>query len=390
MPNMLTISDIMKILIKRTKSIFLLTLLIAVLSVGIFLYSKSGEPRIIYEEKIYGLINFTDQNIEDNINATLNTIHDIYKSDALKASLDNLDYSNISDSFFEQYDLDKTDKVMVADFIYDRFNIEFNDMSKVFFISLQGNNEETVKYISEYIYNAGVRLTQTYLNTNIVMFDEQISTIENKKDNYSIINIIEKFILFFVAAFIIIYLINIFILVLTDKIISVNQLRNKYNIDILSIIKEKKNDYDGLKSSLLYKLNKKNIKSMIFLSSNNKDYTSYINGFKKILDDEGRHTAIVIVSDKTMVHDALTDVYYMNNLNMKNNIFWNELESSYQFIFILVESSLSSYKTQELITKYRNIVLIEKCFESKDEQIERTIEKLVMYDSSILGFIIFE
>lgn len=390
MPNMLTISDIMKILIKRTKSIILLTLLIAVLSVGIFLYSKSDEPRITYEEKIYGLINFTDQNIEDNINATLNTIHDIYRSDALKASLDNLDYSNISDSFFEQYDLDKTDKVMVADFIYDRFNIEFNDMSKVFFISLQGNNEQTVKYISEYIYNSGVKLTQTYLNTNIVMFDEQISTIENKKDNYSIINIIEKFILFFVAAFIIIYLINIFILVLTDKIISVNQLRNKYNIDILSIIKEKKNNYDGLKSILLYKSTKKNIKSIVFLSSNNKDYISYIYRFKKILDDEGRRVAIVIVSDKTMMQDELTDVYYMDNLNMENNIFWNELESSYHFIFILVQSSLSSYKTQELITKYRNIVLIEKCFESKDEQIERTIEKLIMYDGSILGFIIFE
>lgn len=390
MPNMLTISDIMKILIKRTKSIILLTLLIAVLSVGIFLYSKSDEPRITYEEKIYGLINFTDQNIEDNINATLNTIHDIYRSDALKASLNNLDYSNISDSFFEQYDLDKTDKVMVADFIYDRFNIEFNDMSKVFFISLQGNNEETVKYISEYIYNSGVKLTQTYLNTNIVMFDEQISTIENKKDNYSIINIIEKFILFFVAAFIIIYLINIFILILTDKIISVNQLRNKYNIDILSIIKEKKNNYDGLKSILLYKSTKKNIKSIVFLSSNNKDYTSYIYRFKKILDDEGRRAAIVIVSNKTMMRDELTDVYYMDNRNMENNIFWNELKSSYHFIFILVQSSLSSYKTQELITKYRNIVLIEKCFESKDEQIERTIEKLIMYDGSILGFIIFE
>jgi hypothetical protein len=388
MPNVFAISDIVKLLIKRIKSIMILTILISIISLAVYLCLKSDEPKVIYEEKIYGLINFSDQNTEENISLTINTIHDIYKSDSMKSSLLNLNYDEISDSFFIQNNLDKTDKEIVSNFIYDNFIAEFNELSKIFMISFQGSNENTVKYINEYIYNEGVKLTQTSLNQNITMFSKQINVSDNHNEIYSRSNIIKKFILFLATAFITVCLLQFFIIVLTDKIVGINQLRYKYNIDIFAIMHKKKYNYNKIKSILSYKLNKKNIKSVVFLSSNKKNYLHYLIHLKNLFEKEDIRTAIIVASELENEKIEIKDVYYTNYFY--ENEFWHSLENSYQFIFILSEPILDSFLTQEYIDRYKEIILFEQFGVSKDEQIERTIEKIRIYDGNILGFIIFE
>jgi hypothetical protein len=368
----------------------ILALLISIISLAVYLYLKSDEPKVIYEEKIYGLIDISNQSTGENVSLTINTIHDIYKSDSLKLSLFDLNYNEISDSFFMQNNLDKTDKETVSNFIYDNFTVEFNELSKIFVISFQGNNEDTVKYITEYIYNEGVQLTQTSLSQNITIFSKQISMSDNHNEIYSRSNIIKKFILFLATAFITVCLLQFFIIVLTDKIISINQLRYKYNIDILAIMYKERDNYNEIKSALFYKLNKKNIKTVIFLSSNTKNYLHHLLHLKNLFENEGMHAAIIVASESINEKTEIKDVYYVNSFYGKKNEFWCDIEHSYQFIFILARPILDSFSTQEFIDRYKEIVLFEQFGASKDERIERTIEKIKIYNGNILGFIVFQ
>ena len=175
-----------------------------------------------------------------------------------------------------------------------------------------------------------------------------------------------------------------------DKILDINQIKRKYKIDILTSIKKYNFNYQGLKSILLYKLNKKGKNAVIFSSSSDKiNYEKYIYKLKESFEEDNMHSAVVVTS-KNFYSNKQDEFFYDNNMNNEEKEkFWLNLKT-YDYIFIQSGSILTTNITKELIIKQKSIVLTEKCGISKFNSIDKTIEEITMFDGQIEGFIIFE
>jgi len=391
MLDTLTLSDILKIIAKRFKLIIIIALLCAIIATSLFLYMKSDEDKITYEIKMYCVVNFTDtQNMNTTINYVINTVHDVLKSDAVKSSLKNINFDEISDSkFLKGYDaanLIESDKIKISDAIFSNYKVEFNETpSKIFTLSFKSADKSSAEYISQFIFaRASEIVSKNVDSTSIKLINKELVVTEN--DLFSYKNLIKNIILFGAASFFFVCFIYIIFVLSTDKVLNANQLKRKYKLDIITLIKNKSCNYKELKSVLLYKLNKKSAKTVILTSSNNKIDKEFICNLKAEFEEDNIKSAFV--TDK--FDDYLNDIYrYGNLLNHEKNDFWNKL-NHYDCILVLTDSILVSNITEELLFRFKNIVLIEKCGVSKFEQIDRTIEKIKMFDGEVEGFILIK
>jgi capsular polysaccharide biosynthesis protein len=388
MESNISLFDVVKILIKKIKLIAVLTIIFTAAGMCMYLFIKTFEAPVIYNAKIYGIIADRDTS-ENNLDNIIATVNNIYNSNAIKLSLNDMDFKMISSSSFAQghdvLNLSLGDKTDIADKIFKEYEISIDENSKMFTLNLKGNNKAAIEYILNYIFNKGAQYTKEFINnTQIELIDRDIITINNYQLIYSAGNIIKNTAKFGAAGFFIICVVYLFIIILSDKVLSVSQIRKRYNIEILTILNKKYN-IEELKSVLLYKLGKFNKNTLIFYSSYDNDNLDIILGLKNLFKQSGKSAAVVIAADDTNKFKNLSDVYfYINSNENKNDEFFNNL-AKYDYIFIHADSILTSVITEKIISRYKDIVLIEKTDKSKFEEIDRTIEKTMLYDEKYWG-----
>lgn len=393
MENNISFYEIIKIILKKIKLIVIISIIITIACMGLYFYSNASKPPLTYDVKIYGIIKNDNLASENNIDNAISTVEDIYKSDAIKLSLEDIDYNLLFNSSYVQgYDiqnLSAKNKANIANKIFNNFEITFNDSSKLFTLELKGDNQTSAEYILNYIFNVGAQYTESYIyNTQIKLISNQTIVVDNKKLYYSINNIMKYIVIFSTVGFFMTCLLYLFIIILTDNVLSISQIRKRYNIEILTILK-KKASIEELKSILLYKLQKLNKNTLIFYSSYINNNLNIILKLKSSFERNGKNVALVVTIADSSKFSRISDIFfYISSFNDNEmNEFFDNL-AKYDYIFIQADSIINSVITEELILRYKNVVLIEKIGKSKFEQIDRAIEKTMLYDGELLGFII--
>lgn len=389
----LTLSDVFKILIKKIKIIIILTLICTILCSGWYLYSNRNESPVTYNVKLYCVVNYNNTlNQNTSINYVVNTVRDIYNSNAIKSSLVGLDFSKISQSSFlngyNATNLSDSDKTKISNMIFNNYSNEFSeDTTKMFSISVKSADKNSAEYIAQYIFEKGSDIIKSNVEgTEIKLITQELTVTKNN----TAIDIIKNIILYGIASALFVCIIFVIYILSTNKILNINQIKRKYKIDIITSFKKEKCNYSELKSILLYKLNKKGKKALIFTSSyNNNENMQLILNLKNGLDKDNVNSAIVLTTDSIGSNEK--DVYFYRSdfTDDEKNDFWKKL-NTYDFIMVKADSILTSNITEELIIKHNNIVLYEKCFASRFDELDRTIEKISMFDGEIEGLILAE
>lgn len=393
MLDTLTLTDIIKILAKKFKIIITITLICTILSEGIFLYSQRNANPVTYEMKLYGVVNYNNElNQNTSINYVVNTVRDVFDSNAIKSSITGMDFNKISQSsYLKGYDvsnLSSSDKTKISNVIFKNYTSEFSDdYSKMFSISVKSGDENSAEYIAQYIFGKGSEIIRSNVEgTELKLISKELTAAKNN----TLTDIIKNIILYGIASALVVCIVFIIYILSTNKILNINQIKRKYKIDIITSFKKEKCNYSELKSILLYKLNKKGKKVLIFTSSyNNKEDMQLILNLKNGLDKDNVNSAIVLTTDSIDSNEK--DVYFYRSdfTDDEKNHFWKKL-NIYDIIMIKADSILTSGVTEELIIKHNNIVLYEKCFTSKFNELDRTIEKISMFDGEIEGLILAE
>lgn len=394
MESNISLYDVIKILLKKVKLIIILTLIFTAAGMCLYLFIKAFEAPVIYNVKIYGIIVNNNDVLDGDIDNIIATVNNIYKSDNIKLSLNDMNFKTLSNSSFAQgYDvlnLSADDISDITDKILKEYEINFEENSRMFSLKLKGDNKTTTEYVLNFIFNKGSQYTKAFINnTQIELINKDTIIINNYQLIYSASNIIKNTAIFAATVFFIICLAYLFIIILTDKVLSASQIRKRYNIEILSILSKKYN-IEELKSVLLYKMRKFNKNTLIFYSSYAGYNINMILELKNSFKESGKSAAVVIATTDMNRFNNLSDVeFYISSFNEnKKKEFFNNL-AKYDFVFIQADSILNSVITEEIILRYKNIVLIEKTYKSKFEQIDRTIEKTMLYDGEVWGFIIW-
>lgn len=392
MLDTLTLTDVLKILVKKSKIIIIAALICTALSIGIFLYSQRDAEPLTYESKMYCVINYNDTlNQNTSINYVVNTVRDIMSSTVIKSSLTEMDFNKISQSsFLERYDvsnLSYSDRIKISSAIFKNYSSEFSkDSSILFFLSVMSGDKNSAEYISQYIFEKGSDIIKLNVeNTEIKLLSKDLTV----KRNNTFTDIIKNTILFGVASILLVCIVFTIFTLSTDKIVNFNQIKRKYKLDIITVIKKDKCNFKELKSILLYKLNKKGKKIAIFTSSYNNDDTQLLLNLKESLKQDNINCAVVLVSKNIDTNAKDVYIYDRGLSGDEKNNFWENLEA-YDYVLIKADSILTCDATEELIIKHKNTVLYEKCYTTKFTELDRTIEKINMFDGEVEGIILAE
>jgi len=375
MQEIISINDVVKILLKKIKIIICIALIVT-LSASCLAITKNKKP--LYEVKIYGIINGS---YDRSLTQIVNTVSDIYSSDLIAYSLNDMDVSNLSDAYLQKYD-------KLSPYVMKNFKTDFNESSRMFNISYSGEDEGSVDYIAEYIFSKGVELANLYIeNINIEQMDKITDEI-TYDDEFEMNNdIVFGALSYFIASVLLISLFYVFKVIVSGRIYCSNQFETNYNLKILSVIKNKKFNTEEIKTLLLL-LKKDKKKEIIFFSSNNYDNYSFLHYLKSICEKNGQSAAIVDAASDSVKQKYM--LKYDNDASKEEKKRFFEQLSGFDYIFIKADSILISAATAELAMSYKHIILIEKCGQTKYEDINKTLEKIKQFNAEVQGIIVAE
>ncbi len=146
-----------------------------------------------HEVRVYGLIQYQHAEIGTELSYVTNNVSEIYKSDVLLWTLQNIDLNQCSDAFLSRYGASRDNasieaKKELALKISKDYEVKFDSKAQLFQLSLIGEDVASQEYILQYLFEQGKVLSKEYipdvdiqlLNKETIALEEASSMLADK------------------------------------------------------------------------------------------------------------------------------------------------------------------------------------------------------------------
>jgi len=388
MESIVLISDIVNIIKKKIKLILTITLVGTLFIVVGSFFMNTNKDAELYEIKISGIKNYVEMNdmVRYDVLLEANTVDEFYQSEAIKTALYNLDSTKLSEQFIQstlpQYDGSEEAKKQLANRVFTMFEVKTSGNSRIFTLTFSKADQDTAVYLARYIFNAGANLIN--MNSKYVSVTEIAMSQKAISSGWSTPKVAAAS---FVGIFILSCMCVILYKLLRQVIISKNQMKDRYDYDILKNIKSSNDDLGDLAAIVEYRLKSSMVKVMVFLFEQGAQNSNILKKIQKNMQESGKSVAIIRTNASG---DDTGDegIFYYDNIvktEEENKKIWLQIEA---YDYILIETSTDTL--EKILFTHKNIIIVVQSGITSFRKVDETIEKIAIFDGLMEGFVLLK
>lgn len=378
MQDTLSLGDVFKILLKKIKSILLLTVLLtAGAAVWLSMTDLLERPET-HEVRVYGLIQYQHAEIGTELSYVTNNVSEIYKSDVLLWTLQNIDLNQCSDAFLSRYGASRDNasieaKKELALKISKDYEVKFDSKAQLFQLSLIGEDVASQEYILQYLFEQGKVLSKEYIpDVDIQLLNKETIALEEASsmlaDKNRVLVVVGCIIFFFV------WLGWVLKFVFSETVISAEQFKRRYAFPTFGMIKNNEQAYAEAAQAVIYRLRRNQSKQAFFLSSTPKQNDMKMLEKLKAAAEKGQ-ISVALASGAAGSDQKETGVFSAR-----------ENEFVFTYLPFLSTSGLDGTLSEEK----KNLILLVRCGKTKFSDIEAVLERVDLFDEEIDGVLFLD
>ncbi len=378
MQDTLSLGDVFKILLKKIKSILLLTVLLtAGAAVWLSMTDLLERPET-HEVRVYGLIQYQHAEIGTELSYVTNNVSEIYKSDVLLWTLQNIDLNQCSDAFLSRYGASRDNasieaKKELALKISKDYEVKFDSKAQLFQLSLIGEDVASQEYILQYLFEQGKVLSKEYIpDVDIQLLNKETIALEEASsmlaDKNRVLVVVGCIIFFFV------WLGWVLKFVFSETVISAEQFKRRYAFPTFGMIKNNEQAYAEAAQAVIYRLRRNQSKQAFFLSSTPKQNDMKMLEKLKAAAEKGQ-ISVALASGAAGSDQKETGVF-----SAREN----------EFVFTHLPYLSASGLDGTLSEKKKNLILLVRCGKTKFSDIEAVLERMDLFDEEIDGVLFLD
>lgn len=378
MQDTLSLGDVFKILLKKIKSILLLTVLLtAGAAVWLSMTDLLERPET-HEVRVYGLIQYQHAEIGTELSYVTNNVSEIYKSDVLLWTLQNIDLNQCSDAFLSRYGASRDNasieaKKELALKISKDYEVKFDSKAQLFQLSLIGEDVASQEYILQYLFEQGKVLSKEYIpDVDIQLLNKETIALEEASsmlaDKNRVLVVVGCIIFFFV------WLGWVLKFVFSETVISAEQFKRRYAFPTFGMIKNNEQAYAEAAQAVIYRLRRNQSKQAFFLSSTPKQNDMKMLEKLKAAAEKGQ-ISVALASGAAGSDQKETGVFSAR-----------ENEFVFTYLPFLSTSGLDGTLSEEK----KNLILLVRCGKTKFSDIEAVLERMDLFDEEIDGVLFLD
>lgn len=378
MQDTLSLGDVFKILLKKIKSILLLTVLLtAGAAVWLSMTDLLERPET-HEVRVYGLIQYQHAEIGTELSYVTNNVSEIYKSDVLLWTLQNIDLNQCSDAFLSRYGASRDNasieaKKELALKISKDYEVKFDSKAQLFQLSLIGEDVASQEYILQYLFEQGKVLSKEYIpDVDIQLLNKETIALEEASsmlaDKNRVLVVVGCIIFFFV------WLGWVLKFVFSETVISAEQFKRRYAFPTFGMIKNNEQAYAEAAQAVIYRLRRNQSKQAFFLSSTPKQNDMKMLEKLKAAAEKGQ-ISVALASGAAGSDQKETGVF-----SAREN----------EFVFTHLPYLSASGLDGTLSEKKKNLILLVRCGKTKFSDIEAVLERVDLFDEEIDGVLFLD
>ncbi len=378
MQDTLSLGDVFKILLKKIKSILLLTVLLtAGAAVWLSMTDLLERPET-HEVRVYGLIQYQHAEIGTELSYVTNNVSEIYKSDVLLWTLQNIDLNQCSDAFLSRYGASRDNasieaKKELALKISKDYEVKFDSKAQLFQLSLIGEDVASQEYILQYLFEQGKVLSKEYIpDVSIQLLNKETIALKGTSsmlaDKNRVLVVVGCIIFFFV------WLGWVLKFVFSETVISAEQFKRRYAFPTFGMIKNNEQAYAEAAQAVIYRLRRNQSKQAFFLSSTPKQNDMKMLEKLKAAAEKGQ-ISVALASGAAGSDQKETGVF-----SAREN----------EFVFTHLPYLSASGLDGTLSEKKKNLILLVRCGKTKFSDIEAVLERMDLFDEEIDGVLFLD
>ncbi len=378
MQDTLSLGDVFKILLKKIKSILLLTVLLtAGAAVWLSMTDLLERPET-HEVRVYGLIQYQHAEIGTELSYVTNNVSEIYKSDVLLWTLQNIDLNQCSDAFLSRYGASRDNasieaKKELALKISKDYEVKFDSKAQLFQLSLIGEDVASQEYILQYLFEQGKVLSKEYIpDVSIQLLNKETIALKGTSsmlaDKNRVLVVVGCIIFFFV------WLGWVLKFVFSETVISAEQFKRRYAFPTFGMIKNNEQAYAEAAQAVIYRLRRNQSKQAFFLSSTPKQNDMKMLEKLKAAAEKGQ-ISVALASGAAGSDQKETGVFSAR-----------ENEFVFTYLPFLSTSGLDGTLSEEK----KNLILLVRCGKTKFSDIEAVLERVDLFDEEIDGVLFLD
>lgn len=378
MQDTLSLGDVFKILLKKIKSILLLTVLLtAGAAVWLSMTDLLERPET-HEVRVYGLIQYQHAEIGTELSYVTNNVSEIYKSDVLLWTLQNIDLNQCSDAFLSRYGASRDNasieaKKELALKISKDYEVKFDSKAQLFQLSLIGEDVASQEYILQYLFEQGKVLSKEYIpDVSIQLLNKETIALKGTSsmlaDKNRVLVVVGCIIFFFV------WLGWVLKFVFSETVISAEQFKRRYAFPTFGMIKNNEQAYAEAAQAVIYRLRRNQSKQAFFLSSTPKQNDMKMLEKLKAAAEKGQ-ISVALASGAAGSDQKETGVFSAR-----------ENEFVFTYLPFLSTSGLDGTLSEEK----KNLILLVRCGKTKFSDIEAVLERMDLFDEEIDGVLFLD
>lgn len=378
MQDTLSLGDVFKILLKKIKSILLLTVLLtAGAAVWLSMTDLLERPET-HEVRVYGLIQYQHAEIGTELSYVTNNVSEIYKSDVLLWTLQNIDLNQCSDAFLSRYGASRDNasieaKKELALKISKDYEVKFDSKAQLFQLSLIGEDVASQEYILQYLFEQGKVLSKEYIpDVSIQLLNKETIALKGTSsmlaDKNRVLVVVGCIIFFFV------WLGWVLKFVFSETVISAEQFKRRYAFPTFGMIKNNEQAYAEAAQAVIYRLRRNQSKQAFFLSSTPKQNDMKMLEKLKAAAEKGQ-ISVALASGAAGSDQKETGVF-----SAREN----------EFVFTHLPYLSASGLDGTLSEKKKNLILLVRCGKTKFSDIEAVLERVDLFDEEIDGVLFLD
>lgn len=393
MQDTLSFGDLFKILLKKIKTILIITVVLTVGAAVLLSMTNLYKKPETYQVRLYGVIQYQYADSGSQLHYVTNTVNEIYKSDVILLALENMDYSNCSDAFLDYYGATRESinsvkaKKELAAKIFKDYRVTFNATTQLFQISIIGQDPVSQEYVLQHIFNEGSMLSKAYIpNADIQLFNKETIA---KKEEAPLFTYGAK--LIFVIGFLIFFFVwlgMVLKIVFSDTVVSVEQFKRRYPFPVLGTTKKKEDGYEEIAQVILYRLKRNKTKYIYFLSTSPKwDGMGLVLKIKEIIEKNQVPIALMASKDNT-------EPKYNGMFSDAENLATPAQDESKierdDITFVYMDQFSKNSAAYGLLEEEKDVILLVECRKIKYAEIESILEKIDLYEGKVDGVILID
>lgn len=331
-----------------------------------------------HEVRVYGLIQYQHAEIGTELSYVTNNVSEIYKSDVLLWTLQNIDLNQCSDAFLSRYGASRDNasieaKKELALKISKDYEVKFDSKAQLFQLSLIGEDVASQEYILQYLFEQGKVLSKEYIpDVDIQLLNKETIALEEASsmlaDKNRVLVVVGCIIFFFV------WLGWVLKFVFSETVISAEQFKRRYAFPTFGMIKNNEQAYAEAAQAVIYRLRRNQSKQAFFLSSTPKQNDMKMLEKLKAAAEKGQ-ISVALASGAAGSDQKETGVFSAR-----------ENEFVFTYLPFLSTSGLDGTLSEEK----KNLILLVRCGKTKFSDIEAVLERVDLFDEEIDGVLFLD